>query len=92
MPDTRSQVNLLANSNMDRLVKAMDGLKAEMGDLKQEMREMKDLLNAKDLKIQGIETDLQTTNAIVTELRAKVTALEDQLDATEVYERRDTLL
>ena len=92
MAKTRSKITA---EMAEKLVEAIDGMKAELSDLKVEMREMKELLHARDAKIEDLEGDLTALKLEVTQLRqltTKVAELEDKLDATEAYERRDTII
>ena len=73
--------------------------KQEMNSMKEEMRDLKNVITARDEKINSLEEELVTLKMDMTSVVSEVeslkkvnTSLKHKIDATEAYERRDTII
>ena len=73
----------------DRIIGAF---REEIATMKGELQDLKAFLTTRDERISGLETTLSTLQAENAKLQTRMTSLEGKLDATEAYERRDTII
>ena len=70
----------------------IDALREELSGMKEDLREMKEFLTNKDERISCLEATVADLSTVNSNMQSKLEELEAKIDATEAYERRDTII